>query len=55
MQLKIGDVIDKHKGEPCFIACHGPSLNQCKDTLISARQEKKILRFSVSSGIPVIF
>ena len=49
MQLKISDVIDKHKDEPCFVACHGPSLNQHKDALISARQEKKILRFSVNN------
>jgi hypothetical protein len=48
-QLKISDIIDKHKGEPCFIACHGPSLNQYKRELVSARKEGKILRLSVNN------
>jgi len=49
MKLKIADIIDKHKNTPCFIACHGPSLNKHKKELISARKQEKILRFSVNN------
>ena len=49
MQLGIGDIIDRHKEQPCFIACHGPSLNQYKEELISARKDNKILRLSVNN------
>ena len=49
MQLQIKDIIDRHKDEPCFIACHGPSLNDNKDKLVLARENGKIIRFSVNN------
>lgn len=48
MKLKISDIVNKHKGTPCVVALHGPSLNEHKEQISSLQEEKKILRFSVS-------
>lgn len=47
MKLKIEDLEGKHKGQECYVALHGPSLNS-KLEEIESRQKEGVLRFSVN-------
>mgnify|MGYP003649896015 CR=1 FL=1 len=46
MELKLKDIVDKHKNKMCFIACHGPSLEKYKDAIQGMQASKKALRLS---------
>jgi hypothetical protein len=48
MKLKYEDIINKHKGKPCVVALHGPSLDENKDQIEALQKEKKIMRLSVN-------
>ena len=48
MKLSIEDITNKHKDQPCVVACHGPSLNNDKDKISSLQKEGKVIRFSVN-------
>ena len=47
MKLNIGDIINKHRGIPCVVALHGPSLNN-NIKQIQDKQDDGYLRISVN-------
>ena len=48
MKLTYEKIIDKHKGESCVVALHGPSLSPHIDKIQELQKSKKIKRFSVN-------
>ena len=48
MRLEFEDIINKHKGKPCVIALHGPSLDENIDKIEQLQKEDQIIRFSVN-------
>lgn len=48
MKLSIEDIINKHKGQPCVIALHGPSLNNNIEDIERLQKEKGYIRLSVN-------
>ena len=48
MKLVFDDVINKHRGIPCAVACHGPSLNNDKHDISALQEEGKVIRISVN-------
>jgi hypothetical protein len=48
MKLEYKDIIDKHKGKPCVVALHGPSLSPHVDKIQALQREDKIIRISVN-------
>tara|TARA_R110000824_G_scaffold273447_1_gene461921 strand:+ start:201 stop:1145 length:945 start_codon:yes stop_codon:yes gene_type:complete len=48
MKLKLSDIKNKHKGAPCVVAAHGPSLNSVKSEIESLQSKDKMLRISVN-------
>tara|TARA_R110000824_G_scaffold101386_6_gene240880 strand:- start:13969 stop:14913 length:945 start_codon:yes stop_codon:yes gene_type:complete len=48
MKLDIEDIIEKHKGVPCVVTCHGPSLTPYKEKIASLQEQGKILRIDVN-------
>jgi len=49
MRITLEDIIDKHKGMPCVVSGHGPSVNRHKSTIQKLQAEKKLLRLSVNN------
>lgn len=50
MRLDYDDIINKHKGQPCFVALHGPSLTEeIKQEVQNLQTNNKILRISVNN------
>jgi len=49
MKLSYKDIIDKHKGKPCVIAGHGPSIDPFKEQIQKLQMEDKLLRISVNN------
>ena len=49
MELKLKDIVDKHKDEMCFIACHGPSLEKYKDAVQGMQASNKAIRLSTNN------
>ncbi len=47
MKLKTEDLINKHKGQPCVVALHGPSLDKDLKSIEDA-QNNGYLRISVN-------
>jgi len=48
MKLGLSDIINKHKGVPCVVALHGPSLNPFVDQIQELQKNKNYLRISVN-------
>ena len=48
MRLEFDQILNIHKGKPCVVACHGPSLNTHKKQIENLQKNGKILRFSVN-------
>lgn len=49
MKLELKDITDIHKNIPAVVTAHGPSLNLCKDKIMEAHKNKKVLRLSVNN------
>ncbi len=50
MKLEYNNIINKHRGRPCFVALHGPSLTtEIKKQIQILQINKKILRISVNN------
>jgi len=48
MKLTYSNIINKHKGKPCAVALHGPSLDTHKEKIQELQKNKELLRFSVN-------
>ena len=48
MKLNNSDIINKHKGRPCIVSLHGPSLSPFIDKIQELQKEKDYLRISVN-------
>jgi hypothetical protein len=48
MKLKLNDIKNKHIGEPCIVAAHGPSLDSVKLEIENLQNKDKLLRISVN-------
>tara|TARA_R110002110_G_scaffold242452_1_gene458832 strand:- start:339 stop:785 length:447 start_codon:yes stop_codon:yes gene_type:complete len=48
MKLKLKNIKNKHKGEPCVVAAHGPSLDRVKSKIEELQKKDKLLRISVN-------
>ena len=48
MRLDYKDIINKHKGKPCVVALHGPSLSPHIDEIQNLQKQDKIIRISVN-------
>lgn len=48
MKLNYKDLIDKHKGETCVVALHGPSLDKDIEKIENLQNQKKIIRISTN-------
>ena len=48
MKLEYKDIIDKHKGTPCIVALHGPSLSPHIDKIQELQKQSKAIRISVN-------
>ena len=48
MKLSIEDIIDKHKGTPAVIGCHGPSLNEQREKIEDLQSKGKVIRLSTN-------
>ena len=48
MKLHFKDITDKHKGETCIVALHGPSLSPYVDKIQELQKNEKVKRFSVN-------
>tara|TARA_R110000824_G_scaffold101386_6_gene240879 strand:- start:12836 stop:13972 length:1137 start_codon:yes stop_codon:yes gene_type:complete len=48
MRLKIQDIINKHKGKPCVVTTHGPSLDDHLDQVLQLQKDNKVIRISVN-------
>ena len=48
MKIKLEEIYDKHKGESCVVALHGPSLNKHRENIERLQTEEKIRRISVN-------
>ena len=48
MRLEFDQILNIHKGKPCVVACHGPSLNKHKKQIENLHKNGKIIRFSVN-------
>ena len=50
MRLNYKDIINKHKGQPCFVALHGPSLTkEVKKEVQNLQLNDQMLRISVNN------
>tara|TARA_R110002020_G_scaffold188891_5_gene387743 strand:+ start:507 stop:1457 length:951 start_codon:yes stop_codon:yes gene_type:complete len=50
MKIEYSDILNKHKGKPCFVALHGPSLtSDIKFKTQKLQKEEKLLRISVNN------
>jgi hypothetical protein len=49
MKLKLHDITNKHKGTPCVVAAHGPSLNDHLEKIEELQSNHGFLRISVNS------
>ena len=45
---KMEDIIDKHKGKPAVISCHGPSGDEHIDKINDLHQKNKVVVFGVN-------
>ena len=48
MKLKIENLINKHKGTPCVVALHGPSLNPVLHRIQELQRNEGYMRLSVN-------
>tara|TARA_R110002110_G_scaffold192533_1_gene400688 strand:+ start:847 stop:1791 length:945 start_codon:yes stop_codon:yes gene_type:complete len=48
MKLKLKNIKNKHKGEACVVAAHGPSLDGVKSKIEELQKKDKLLRISVN-------
>jgi len=46
--LTIPDIIDKHKGTPAIIECHGPSANNNRQNINKIIQKKEFIIFAIN-------
>ena len=43
MKLVLDDILGKHKGQPCVVAAHGPSLSPYVDRIQSLQENNNFL------------
>jgi hypothetical protein len=48
VKLNLDDIVNKHKGEPCVVALHGPSLNLVVNEIQESQKNKGFVRISVN-------
>jgi hypothetical protein len=48
MKINLEEIINKHKGDTCVVALHGPSLNNDREKIESLQKRKKVKRISVN-------
>jgi len=49
MQLTYEDIIDRHKGQPCVVTGHGPSLDGVKEELSKSHASGNLLRLCLNN------